>query len=212
MRDFPVFTTQNGVGSLILKEIPYWGRAYLNVKSASSMGLYIEECAAFCKAVGAEHLFASVWNDLTMYPLHNVIYEMRGSKELSPDSCVQLFPITDETAEKWRSVHNEKMKHISNAHYLSAEECKKLQNAGEAYFVHKNGLLMGIGAVSGNTIKAIATVCPGAGAQVLAALMQLCTKEYVDLQVASDNLKAIRLYEKMGFIKTAEISRWYQIF
>ena len=29
------------------------------------------------------------------------------------------------------------------------------------------------------------------------------------LEVASTNARAIRLYEKLGFLKTAEVSRWY---
>ena len=34
---------------------------------------------------------------------------------------------------------------------------------------------------------------------------------WVELEVVSTNQRAIRLYEKMGFIKTKEISRWYRV-
>ena len=34
MKDFPVFTTENGVASLILKEIPYRGEAYIHLRDS----------------------------------------------------------------------------------------------------------------------------------------------------------------------------------
>ena len=36
MRDFPMFTTENGVGSLVLREIPYRGVAYVTIRDASA--------------------------------------------------------------------------------------------------------------------------------------------------------------------------------
>jgi ribosomal protein S18 acetylase RimI-like enzyme len=41
--------------------------------------------------------------------------------------------------------------------------------------------------------------------------MSLAEGAQIVLQVASTNEKALRLYEKMGFIRTKEISRWYRI-
>ena len=32
MRDFPIFTSEFGVSSLILKEIPYRGEAYIRIR------------------------------------------------------------------------------------------------------------------------------------------------------------------------------------
>ena len=34
MKDFPVFTTEYGVASLILKEIPYQGTAYITLQDS----------------------------------------------------------------------------------------------------------------------------------------------------------------------------------
>ena len=42
-------------------------------------------------------------------------------------------------------------------------------------------------------------------------LMSLIEGERMKLEVASTNERAIRLYEKMGFIPVKEISRWYKI-
>ena len=42
-------------------------------------------------------------------------------------------------------------------------------------------------------------------------LMSLVEGAQLRLEVASTNERAIRLYEKLGFIKTGEISRWYRV-
>ena len=54
MRDFPLFDTANGVGSIILKEVPYSGAAYIRMQSASDPGAFLKECLDFCVAVGAQ--------------------------------------------------------------------------------------------------------------------------------------------------------------
>ena len=42
-------------------------------------------------------------------------------------------------------------------------------------------------------------------------LMSLVEGAQMTLEVASTNERAIALYEKLGFLKTAELSRWYEI-
>ena len=59
MKDFPLFTTENGVASLILKEIPYRSEAYIVLRDARSAEALLRECADFCRACGAEKVYAS---------------------------------------------------------------------------------------------------------------------------------------------------------
>jgi len=42
-------------------------------------------------------------------------------------------------------------------------------------------------------------------------MMSLLEGQTMELEVASTNERAIRLYERLGFVKTAELSRWYQV-
>ena len=42
-------------------------------------------------------------------------------------------------------------------------------------------------------------------------LMSLVEGAGMTLEVASTNEKAIRLYEKLGFLRTAEKVRWYRV-
>ena len=82
---------------------------------------------------------------------------------------------------------------------------------GDGYFVHKNGTILGIGKASGDTIEALVSVCPGAGQDVLLALTHALFSKDITLEVASANTRAILLYERLDFIKTAELSRWYVV-
>ena len=45
----------------------------------------------------------------------------------------------------------------------------------------------------------------------LERLMSLYEEEQIALEVASTNARAIRLYQKLGFVKTEELCRWYQV-
>jgi ribosomal protein S18 acetylase RimI-like enzyme len=44
---------------------------------------------------------------------------------------------------------------------------------------------------------------------VLQTLLSLVGEQTVTLEVASTNEKAIRLYEKLGFVKTEILRSWY---
>ena len=69
MRDFPIFTTEFGVSSLILKEIPYRGEAYMRIRDVSE-GFFNEHwrnvsLSAGC-AVHSEFLLRETlcWNSI----------------------------------------------------------------------------------------------------------------------------------------------------
>ncbi len=212
MRDFPIFTTTHGVASLTLKEIPYNGDAYITVRDTSEPRELVEECLDFCRTVGAKRVFGTGHSVLEEYPLYSVILKMRVAVESLPEFDAALFPVTEETLEQWRDLYNEKMASVPNAATMTKTDAKDMLERGEGYFVHKDGKLLGIGMVGKETIKAIAAVEPGAGEQVLCTLCHGLMHEYAELEVAAENTRAMRLYERLGFMKTAEVSRWYKIF
>ena len=59
MKDFPVFTTENGAASLVLKEIPYKKEAYITLRASQAPQALLEECVSFCRACGAEKIYAT---------------------------------------------------------------------------------------------------------------------------------------------------------
>lgn len=212
MRDFPVFDTQNGVGSLILKEIPYRGVAYIQIQSASDPEAFLAECVDFCKLAGAQQILAAGHDCLTRYPEHTQIWEMRICAESLPDTDASVFPVTEKTAARWQELYNEKMKNIPNSAYMTNRDMQKLLAEGGGYFVHRNEKLLGLGKASGDRIDAVISMEKGAGKTVVAALSHGLTADVITLQVASANEKAVRLYDRMGFIKGKIVSTWYRVF
>ena len=60
-------------------------------------------------------------------------------------------------------------------------------------------------------ILCIAAVQPGTGERIMLTLMTLLEGDRAELEVASTNTRAIRLYERLGFVTVGERSSWYQI-
>lgn len=213
MRDFPVFATDFGVASLVLKEIPYREEAYITIQDVQPDGFeeHLKECVSFCRMAGAEMIYAKGHEQLEQYPLHTAVYEMRGTAWVDKEQLECLFPVTEETVSRWRTLYNDRMRTVDNAGTLEARDEKRIVESGGAYFVHRNGELLGIGWLEDTKLLAVASVKPGAGERVMHTLMSLIEGADMTLEVASTNERAIRLYENLGFLKTAELSRWYHV-
>ena len=212
MKDIPMFDTETGVSSLILKEIPYKQIAYIRVQSVQPGGLeeHLRECVSFCRMCGAEVILAQGHAELESYPLHCAVLTMSGpvSRQEPP---AMVFPVTEQTVRRWREIYNEKMAPVDNAATMSAFDEKKILASAGAVFVHEGGELLGIGWVEDCEILCVASVVPGAGERVMKTLFSLIGGDRVTLEVASTNKRAIRLYERMGFVTVGERSRWYHI-
>lgn len=211
MRDFPVFTTEHGAASLILKEIPYRKEAYIRIQSTQEPEKLLEECVNFCTACGAEKVYAAGHNILENYPLHTRVLQMRGELFISEEEIPAMFPVTEQTVAKWRALYNEKMKDVDNASTLEARDEARILSSGGAYFIHDSGIPLGIGWLEENKLSAIAAIKPGAGELLCKAMQSLIPQQQIILEVASTNEKALRLYERLGFIRSAELSRWYRV-
>lgn len=211
MRDFPAFSTENGVGSLVLKEIPYNGAAYVTIHSSSFPTEFLKECVEFCRAVGARNIYATGDDSLRQYPFYTTVLQMSAAMSAFQETDACLFPVTDKTIRPWREIYNEKMRCVHNAAYMSERRMQDLLKRGGAYFVHKDDKLLGIGSAFDDRIECVASVIPGSGKEIVTALTHALVCDHVVLEVASTNHRAIRLYEAMGFIKTAERSNWYKM-
>ncbi len=212
MKDIPLFTTEFGVASLILKEIPYRQEAYVRLQATQTPAALIKECVGFCRVCGAERIYATGHEFLESYPLHTAVLQMQCSVNSLPQTDAALFPVLPENLENWRSIYNEKMAAVPNASYMTEKDGKAMLQSGSGYFVHQDGKLLGIGKVADGKIEAVAAVVPRAGKYVTLALCSLIRDGTVSLEVASANTRAIRLYEKLGFFTVKELSKWYVLF
>lgn len=213
MRDFPMFTTEFGLSSLVLKEIPYKKQAFIHIRGVQpgSFREHLEECVAFCRMCGAETVFAAGNENLEGFPLYTAVTEMRGTAWVDREKLKSLFPVTEATVTEWRNIYNERMRGVDNTATLESRDEKRIVESGGAYFVHDNGSLLGIGWLEDTKLLAVASVKPGAGEAVMHTLMSLAEGADMVLEVASTNERAISLYEKLGFLKTRQIQIWYDV-
>lgn len=211
MKDFPVFPTDHGVASLILKEIPYRQEAYIRIQSAQEPELLLEECVSFCTACGAEKIYATGHDILERYPLHTALWQMRGTLSIGEEEIPSMFPVTEQTVSRWRELYNQKMRGVPNASTLEKKDETRILESGGAYFIHESGTPLGIGWLEEDKLSALAALKPGAGELVCKAMQSLIPQQQITLEVASANEKAVRLYERLGFLKIQELSRWYRI-
>lgn len=213
MRDFPIFTTEYGVSSLTLKEIPYKKQAFICIRDVQPgfFEEHLHECVSFCRMAGAEAIFASGSTLLQDYPLYTQVLELRGEAWVDREKLESLFPVTGATAGTWRRIYNEAMAKVHNASTLEARDEGKLTQAPGAYFVHREGQLLGIGWLEDTKLLAVAATEKGAGERVMHTLMSLVEGAAMTIEVASTNEKALRLYEKLGFLPTRVLAAWYQV-
>ena len=211
MKDFPVFTTEHGVASLVLKEIPYQGAAYITLRDSLEPELLLEECLQFCKLCGAERVYATGHEILEKRPLYTAMWQMRCLKDRLPDTDAALWPVQDSTVSRWQALYNEKVVKLPNGAWMSQKDAEQMLQKGDGYFVHRGQQLLGIGRASGQTLDFLAAFQPGAGEDVVCALAHALTGDDAVLTVASTNEKAINLYQRLGFVKNQELSRWYVV-
>ena len=211
MKDMPMFTTEYGVASLFLREISYRGRAHIKIQSSLDPEKLLEESISFCRMCGAEWIDAAGHEYLEKYPLITAIWSMQCDRNVIGETDACLFPVTEETVQQWLDIYNERMADIPNAAYMDSRDGRELLKSGDGYFVHRNGQLLGIGKAKDDFVDAVIAVIPGAGETVVQALCSALYCETVKLWVASANTRAVRLYQRMGFAQTKELSRWYRV-
>lgn len=211
MRDFPIFTTEYGVASLVLKEIPYQGTAYIIIRDSLEPEKLLAECLDFCRVCGAEVVYATGHDVLESRPFHTAMWEMRSQTASIPDTDAALWPVQEQTLAAWRELYNKKVTQVPNGAWMTEADGREMLQKGDGYYVHRGETLLGIGRATSDRIDWVASVQLGAGADVVKALAHAVTEDTVTLTVASVNEKAVRLYENVGFTRTKELSRWYRV-
>lgn len=212
MKDIPLFTSEYGVASLTLREIPYRGIAYVKLQATEEPALLIDECVDFCRAAGAERIYASGHTYLEMYPYHTTILRLQCDKVLIEDTDAALWPVQEHTLPKWLDLYNQKAVKIPNAAWMTAADGGRMLGQGEGYFIHRGEELLGIGRVTDGQIAWLSACRPKAGVDVVRALCHAVMEDTISLEVSAENVKAMALYESMGFVPCEELSRWYKIY
>lgn len=214
MKDIPMFTTEFGVASLVLKEVPYRQEAYVRVRNVQPGQLQelLKECVSFCRMVGAERVFATCHDELDDNSYYGSVIQMRGELPVDRSLVENLFPVTEQTVTRWREICNDRLRQVDFAATLDSSDERRILDSGGAYFIHRTGELLGTGWLEDGKLLLLCAVQRGAGERVMHTLLSLTDGAPLELEVASTNLRAIRLYERLGLIRTKEITKWYKIF
>ena len=212
MKDIPFFTTENGVATLILQEIPNNEKAYICICDSKRPDAFLKECCDFCRAAGAQTIYADGISNSEVYPHYTDILQMQGSVRKIPETQAELVSVDAETIGSWRQLYNDEMKNVPAAFYMSHKRAEEILKKGTGYFVYFHDRLLGIGVVDGNKIECIIALAPGTGKDVFSALCRALRGEDIALEVASENKRAVRFYEKMGFVSTDVKYRWLKVY
>ena len=212
MRDIPMFTTENGIASLFLKKIPFTKEAFVHVRDSQSCVELIKECVDVCRMAGAEEIYATGHTTLEQYPFVCDISSYCVLKNQLPQTDAVALTALPEHSQWWRQIYNEKMMPVIGAAPLSLTEVENMISEHKVFCIYKQCAVVGIGVAYDGQIQAIASVAPGAGRDSVLALAGCLDVQEITLSVASNNLKACRLYESLGFEKKTVEASWYQIF
>lgn len=209
MKNIPVFTTENGIASIILEEISFNQSAYIRIQTYSDAKALLKDCVDFCKAAGAEKVYVT---GITMGGASSNVIRMSRTREGLGDSAVVLRSVDLSTLELFRSIYNNAMRNIQNASGMTRQKAKDVLDNGSGYFVYLQDEQVGIGIAEGERVHAIVSLKRGMGESIMLALNRVLTGNRVCVEVIDTNLPAMCLYSRMGFSVDEQISKWYKIF
>ena len=143
--------------------------------------------------------------------MHTTVCLMQRSRDGFSTTDAILVPVQGKTLERWREIYNQRMEFVPNASYMSTSDGSKMLREQNGYFVYRDGELIGIGMASNNKVNAVISAIPGSGQDVLAALNTVLTGSVIEVEVATANIPAMKLYTSMGFEQVSELSKWHCI-
>ena len=218
MNNIPVFTCQGGTATLILREIPISGRAYILLRTVlpDHLGGMLSEGEHFWRMCGAETCFVSWEGSLDFLPHAYDIYLLHADKAALPEGkSVTLTPMTPENDSIYQRIYNRCFQSVSHALSYDRAQIARIYREKQRAFLAltEDGHPYGIGELHENELAAVAVLPKyrGRGTDLTLALLKRCPGDTVTVTVASDNDRALALYDKLGFRVCATESRWYQL-
>ena len=190
MKNIPMFTSPYGVATLILREIPWSGSAYVLVRSVwnDQTASLLEECRGFCRAVGAKEIFAAYdAEELPAKPAYDMIRMMRPKAGLPAGEKLELEPLTRENSAAYLEIYNRCFVKVPSAASYDQTSLEPLYDEDLAWRPAYRGL----------------------GRNLALAVLQMVPSPVLHLKVASTNTRAIALYQRLGFTAECVEKRWF---
>lgn len=217
MKNIPMFTSSYGLATLILKEIAWNGRAYVLVRSVwnDQIAALLDECRSFCRAVGAEEIYAS-W-DAEELPAEHAwdMIDMACPKSAlpAPRQTVELEQAAPETAEDYLRIYNQCFRDVPAAASYDRKSLEPLYGEELIWLAKVRGQYAAVAEISKEGLEGIAVLPEfrGLGYDLAAAVLRMVPSTEVRLKVASTNVRARRLYDRLGFAEVGISRRWYRL-
>lgn len=217
MRNIPIFTAEHGLASLILREIPYSGRAYVMVRSVWSgqTQALLAECRQFCTAAGAGEVYASWEMEALPVPhAYDVLELSRPRAGLPPPKePVELEPLSERNAAQYLDIYNRCFRTLPGAASYDREDMRRLMEKDLAFLAKRRGRYAAVAELGAGSLAGVAVLPEfhGLGHDwTLTVLARLETPE-LTLRVASTNNRALALYRRLGFGADRTVSRWWRL-
>lgn len=211
-----MFSSQGGTAALILREIPFTQKAYilLELVVEENLSAMISECAAFCRLCGARQCFVSRKADPLPLPHAYDIIEMEIEKNALPTGApVSLVGIQEDNDSIYLNLYNRCFSSVSGAAAYDRSQLRRIYLLHQKAFLAllPDGTPFGFGELHENELAAVGILPEyrGRGYDLTLSLLAHCPGPRITLTVASDNLSAQRLYQRIGFQKTRVVSSWY---
>ena len=216
MKDIPLFTSDCGLATLILREIGWSGSAYVLVRSVwnGRVAGLLDECARFCRAVDAKQIFAC-WETAELPARH--AYDMLDmacpKSKLPPGGPVDLEPLTRDNAGDYLRIYNECFRQVPAAASYDKKSLEPLYGEDLAWLARVDGQYAAVAEISKAGLEGIGVLPPfrGLGYDLALAVMAMVPSPEVRLKVASTNARARALYARLGFAETGVSRRWYRL-
>ena len=217
MKNIPVFTSSYGIATLILREIPWNGTAYVLIRSVwnDQKAALLEECKGFCRAVGAKEIFATY--DMEELPAEHAydMLAMTRPKAGLPGSgkTVDLEPLTKENSADYLRIYNACFVSVPSAASYDAALLEPLYGEDLAWLAKVDGAYAGVAEISKMGLEGIGVLPEyrGLGYELALAVLPMVPSAELRLKVASTNHRAIALYERLGFACAGAEKHWWRL-
>ena len=224
MNNIPVYFSKGGTATLVLREIPYTGIAYVVVRTVfpGALSELIADCGNFCRECGAKGCYLSMADGeaVELLPHSYDIYSMKGSKSLFPSAPApfHLEQVTTQNDKTYLDLYNRCFHGVTHAMTYDYGQLQRIHRTGQKAFIvyDSHGQSCGMGELHESELAAVGLLPEfrgkGLSLPLTLQLLSHCPGDTVTLTVVSDNDAAIALYESLSFRITAIESRWYQVY
>ena len=217
MQNIPIFTGVHGMATLILKEIPTSGLAYVLVRSVwkDDLAGLLAEGRDFCRAAGAETVYGS-WDARTLPAEHAYdVWELTMDRDAlpQPPEALPLTPLTAENGRDYLAVYNRCFAGMPGHASYDHRDLQRLAGKHLAFLVYRDGVPAAVAELGENKLEGLGVLPEYRGLGYPLALTALARLPgpTLSLRVASTNTRALALYHRIGFGGEKIVSRMYRL-